>query len=95
MNTYAENSAPRARVNPPLMFSNGVSSRIVPGQELAGRAPVAGSSENGGGAAPSPRGSRPITDDAPITPSAAIAGQRSFWKYVSTPIARARTARRR
>ncbi len=44
MNTYVEKTAPRMSANAPVMFMNGVSRRIVPGNRSPTGMPVAGSS---------------------------------------------------
>ncbi len=66
------------------MFRNGVSRRMVAGQELAGRAgrsPGRGRSPGAGSVVVSIRTSARIV--APTTAAAANRGQPSFWKYVS------------
>src|SRR5450432_252389 len=73
------------------MFRNGVSSRRVPGNRSPTGTWVLGSRAKPGAGRLTV--SIRISDRrlAPTTAPAAMYGQRSFWKYVSTPIAMART----
>ena len=74
------------------MFMNGVSSRSCGGSNVATGTPVAGSSAYPGAASVAPSIRTIERTVAPTTAAIASTGQRSFWKYVSTPTASPRIA---
>ena len=72
--------APSARLSPPVTLRNGVSSRRLPGKSSAVGTPVAGSTAYPGGGSVVVSIRPRLSAVAAPTASAAIRGQRSFWK---------------